>query len=89
MLRSSKAQGKLDSGIFPVCISCSGTLVYRDALTSVCQSKLMSTAFRSPEILRIEELVRRVKDGDIKLPKFQRPFVWKRGDVEVVSKLIE
>jgi hypothetical protein len=41
----------------------------------------MSTEFRSPEILRIEELVRRVKDGDIKLPKFQRPFVWKRGDV--------
>jgi len=41
----------------------------------------MTTAFRSPEILRIEELVRRVKDGDIKLPKFQRPFVWKRADV--------
>jgi|GEM_PF-2700489 hypothetical protein len=25
-----------------------------------------------PEVLRIEELVSRVKDGDIKLPKFQQ-----------------
>jgi len=41
----------------------------------------VTTSFRSPEILRIEELVRRVKDGDIKLPRFQRPFVWKRSDV--------
>jgi hypothetical protein len=34
-----------------------------------------------PDILRIEELVRDVKTGDIKLPKFQRPFVWKRSDI--------
>lgn len=34
-----------------------------------------------PEILRIEELVIKVKTGDIKLPKFQRPFVWKREDI--------
>lgn len=34
-----------------------------------------------PEVLRIEELVMRVKDGDIKLPKFQRPFVWKKTDI--------
>lgn len=34
-----------------------------------------------PEIFRIEQLVIRVKDGDIKLPKFQRPFIWKRKDV--------
>jgi len=34
-----------------------------------------------PEILRIEELVLKVKTGDIKLPKFQRPFVWKKEDV--------
>jgi len=34
-----------------------------------------------PEILRIEELVGNVKSGDIKLPKFQRPFVWKKDDV--------
>lgn len=34
-----------------------------------------------PEILRIEELVGKVKTGDIKLPKFQRPFVWKKDDV--------
>lgn len=31
-----------------------------------------------PETLRIEELVDRVKQGDIKIPKFQRPFVWSR-----------
>ena len=34
-----------------------------------------------PDILRIEELVIKVKQGDIKLPKFQRPFVWKRDDI--------
>ena len=34
-----------------------------------------------PEIVRIEELARRVKEGDIKLPKFQRPFVWNAADI--------
>jgi hypothetical protein len=34
-----------------------------------------------PEILRIEELVSNVKVGDIKLPKFQRPFVWRRSNI--------
>lgn len=34
-----------------------------------------------PDILRIEELVKDVKSGDIKLPKFQRPFVWKKTDI--------
>jgi hypothetical protein len=34
-----------------------------------------------PEILRIEELVRRVKEGDIRLPRFQRPYVWKQSDI--------
>ncbi|WPK10745.1 DUF262 domain-containing protein [Lysinibacillus louembei] len=34
-----------------------------------------------PEVLRIEELVLKVKTGDIKLPKFQRPFVWKKKDI--------
>jgi hypothetical protein len=35
----------------------------------------------SPEILRIEQLVNGVKVGDIRLPKFQRPFVWDKGDI--------
>lgn len=34
-----------------------------------------------PDILRIEELVIGVKTGDIKLPKFQRPFVWNTQDI--------
>src|SRR5436309_261164 len=34
-----------------------------------------------PETLRIEELVDRVKQGDIRIPKFQRPFVWQRRAV--------
>jgi uncharacterized protein with ParB-like and HNH nuclease domain len=34
-----------------------------------------------PDVLRIEELVIRVKTGDIKLPKFQRPFVWKKTNI--------
>jgi len=32
-------------------------------------------------VLRVESLVRKVKEADIKLPRFQRPFVWKRGDI--------
>jgi hypothetical protein len=34
-----------------------------------------------PEVLRLEELALLVKSGDIKLPKFQRPFVWKRSEM--------
>ncbi len=34
-----------------------------------------------PEVERIESLVRLVKDGHIKLPKFQRPFVWKKQNI--------
>lgn len=34
-----------------------------------------------PDIQRIEEIVTAVKQGDIKLPKFQRPFVWRRKEV--------
>lgn len=34
-----------------------------------------------PDILRIEELVKDVKSGDIKLPKFQRAFVWNKDDI--------
>ena len=34
-----------------------------------------------PDIQRIEELVTGVKYGEIKLPKFQRPFVWKKKEV--------
>lgn len=31
-----------------------------------------------PEIQRLEELVRSVREGEIRLPKFQRAFVWNR-----------
>lgn len=34
-----------------------------------------------PEILRLEELAIAVRNGAIKLPKFQRSFVWKRQDM--------
>lgn len=34
-----------------------------------------------PDIQRIEEIVNGVISGDIRLPKFQRPFVWKRKEV--------
>lgn len=34
-----------------------------------------------PEVERIEILVRLVKDGHIKLPKFQRPFVWTKQNI--------
>ena len=34
-----------------------------------------------PEIMRLEELALLVQSGEIKLPRFQRPFVWKEGDM--------
>lgn len=34
-----------------------------------------------PEIMRLEELALLVRSGEIKLPKFQRPFVWKELDM--------
>ncbi|MBN8594089.1 MAG: DUF262 domain-containing protein [Anaerolineae bacterium] len=34
-----------------------------------------------PRIIRLEKLVRDVRSGDIRLPKFQRPFVWNREDI--------
>ena len=34
-----------------------------------------------PEIMRLEELALSVKAGEIKLPRFQRPFVWKEPDM--------
>ncbi|MEN8698413.1 GmrSD restriction endonuclease domain-containing protein [Bacillus infantis] len=41
-----------------------------------------------PEVERIEVLVRLVKEGHIKLPKFQRPFVWaKRNILELMDSI--
>ncbi|MEZ4939357.1 MAG: DUF262 domain-containing protein [Saprospiraceae bacterium] len=34
-----------------------------------------------PDVIRIEELVIGVRTGDIKLPKFQRPFIWNKQDI--------
>lgn len=34
-----------------------------------------------PEIQRLEELVYAIRNGEIRLPKFQRPFVWQKKDV--------
>lgn len=34
-----------------------------------------------PEIQRLEELVTAIRHGEIRLPKFQRPFVWDRDDM--------
>jgi len=34
-----------------------------------------------PAIYHLEELIGSVKSGDIRLPKFQRPFVWSKSDV--------
>ena len=39
-----------------------------------------------PEIMRLEELALLVKSGDIKLPRFQRPFVWKQADMLKLRK---
>lgn len=41
----------------------------------------MSKRDPKPEVLRLEELALLVKSGEIKLPSFQRPFVWKRADM--------
>lgn len=42
---------------------------------------MMSQREPKPEVYRLEELAILVKTGDIKLPKFQRPFVWRRSDM--------
>lgn len=34
-----------------------------------------------PEIQRLEQLVTSIRSGEIRLPKFQRPFVWSRTDM--------
>lgn len=41
----------------------------------------MSMRDPKPEIMRLEELALLVKSGEIKLPKFQRPFVWHPADM--------
>ncbi|WP_080965421.1 DUF262 domain-containing protein [Pseudomonas protegens] len=41
----------------------------------------MSQREPKPEVYRLEELAMLVKSGDIKLPKFQRSFVWRRTDM--------
>lgn len=41
----------------------------------------MSSKDPKPEISRLEELALSVRAGEIKLPKFQRPFVWQRADM--------
>jgi hypothetical protein len=41
----------------------------------------MSQREPKPEVYRLEELAILVKAGDIKLPRFQRPFVWRRNDM--------
>ena len=34
-----------------------------------------------PEIQRLEQLVTSIRSGEIRLPKFQRPFVWSKSDM--------
>ncbi|MDO7909213.1 DUF262 domain-containing protein [Pseudomonas sp. 22-AL-CL-001] len=41
----------------------------------------MSKRDPKPEVLRLEELAWQVKSGEIKLPRFQRPFVWNKSDM--------
>ena len=50
-------------------------------LNSQKKGEMMKYRDPKPDILRIEELVKDVKSGDIKLPKFQRPFVWNKDDI--------
>lgn len=42
---------------------------------------MISVKDPKPEILRLEQLAEMVKFGEIKLPRFQRPFVWKKHDM--------
>lgn len=42
---------------------------------------MISVKDPKPEIMRLEELAQMVKLGEIKLPRFQRPFVWKPTDM--------
>jgi hypothetical protein len=53
----------------------------RNNFNQQLMTSIMKYRDPSPEILRIEQLVNNVKSGDIKLPKFQRPFVWDKNDI--------
>lgn len=57
------------------------TIQYKDKLVKEIQARMVRLKDPKPEIFRIEELVNRVKVGDIKLPKFQRLFIWNKQDI--------
>jgi len=41
----------------------------------------MSTPIVKPEVVFIEELLEEIKCGELRVPRFQRPFVWKPSDM--------
>ncbi|MEK8021460.1 MAG: DUF262 domain-containing protein [Candidatus Parabeggiatoa sp.] len=41
----------------------------------------MSTPIVKPEVVFIEELLEEIKSGELRVPRFQRPFVWKPSDM--------
>lgn len=44
-------------------------------------AKFMKPKDPSPSVDRIDQLAQRILDGDILLPKFQRAFVWDKGQI--------
>ncbi len=41
----------------------------------------MTTGDIAPSSLKIDKLMRRIEDGDIKIPAFQRGYVWNQQQV--------
>jgi uncharacterized protein with ParB-like and HNH nuclease domain len=41
----------------------------------------MATAELQPSALKLDKLLNRIEDGDIKIPAFQRGFVWKQEQI--------
>jgi len=49
----------------------------------------MKSAELTSTALKIDKLIKRIDDGDIKIPAFQRGFVWKRNQViELLESIV-
>lgn len=49
----------------------------------------MSSSEITPTAQKIDRLLKRIEDGDIKIPAFQRAFVWNQGQViELLDSIV-
>jgi len=49
----------------------------------------MKTAELTPTAQKIDKLIKRIDEGDIKIPAFQRGYVWKQNQVYFTPPQLE